>query len=116
MFESVGSIKIKVVERTGSKVVDLLHKSNAWSDQNCNRDDCILCSSCSEEDKKGKCKTRNVTYEAYCETCEENLENERKLRALEVSRIGKDRNSNEKEESKRKKDSTEKKPHAKRDI
>ena len=36
-IEKVCKIKIKVVERTGDKVVDLLHKSDAWSSQDCMR-------------------------------------------------------------------------------
>ena len=70
VLEKVGSIKIKVVERAGSKLVDLLHKSNVWSDADCKREDCIICSSCVGEEKKGKCKRRKVVYETFCLTCD----------------------------------------------
>ena len=62
-IEKVSSIKIKIVERTGDKVVEILHKSDAWSDLDCERPDCLICTSCGESDKKGKCKKRNIIYE-----------------------------------------------------
>ena len=39
----LGTIEIKLVERAGDKLVDILHKSNAWSDIDCNRNDCLIC-------------------------------------------------------------------------
>ena len=65
LFEKVGDIKLKVVERAGSKLVDLLHKSDVCSDIDCQRDDCLICSSCVGEEKKGKCRKRNVIYETF---------------------------------------------------
>ena len=71
-LEKVGRIKVKLVERTGNKIVDLLHKSDAWGDSDCMRDDCWTCQSCEKEEKpKGKCKRRSILYETYCETCED---------------------------------------------
>ena len=121
VFEKIGSIKLKVVERTGSKLVDLLHKSNVWSDQDCQRQDCILCKSCTEEEKKGRCKSRNVIYETYCETCEDKIVKEKKLRNIEVSQRGKNDKIEEVEitdekEKKRKDKENEKKSIVKKDI
>ena len=45
MFEKLGTIKLKVVERTGEKLTDILHKSNAWEDNFCDRADCLVCAS-----------------------------------------------------------------------
>ena len=70
VLESVGSFKIKIVERTGSTLVDTLHKSNAWADQDCLREDCRICTSTIKGVKKGSCRRRNVTYETFCITCQ----------------------------------------------
>ena len=32
ILEKLGTMKIKIVERAGEKLVDMLHKSNAWSE------------------------------------------------------------------------------------
>ena len=69
-LDGVTQIKFKIVEKTGDKVVDLLHKSNPWSSEDCQREDCLVCSS-SEEGRKGNCKTRCITYEIYCLSCHE---------------------------------------------
>ena len=68
-LEKLGKFKIKIVERAGIKLVDMLHKSNAWEMQDCNREDCIICGD--EKGKKGMCRKRNVLYETYCITCGE---------------------------------------------
>ena len=68
-IEKVGQLKIKIVERTGDKISELLHKSNAWSNLDCERDDCWVCDSTGENEKFGKCKERSIIYETYCETC-----------------------------------------------
>ena len=41
-LEKLGKIKMKLVERAGNKMVDVLHKSNAWSEMDCSRDYCII--------------------------------------------------------------------------
>ena len=77
IFEKIGSIKLKVVEPTGTKLVDLLHKSDPWSDLDCEREDCLLCNSSNSEQRKGLCKRRNVVYQTYCLSCQENIECEK---------------------------------------
>ena len=69
-LEKVGRIKLKVVERTGDKLADILHRSDALADEDCCRVDCIMCGSAGEKGKKGICKKRNILYETYCETFE----------------------------------------------
>ena len=77
-------IKVKIVERTGDKIVDLLHKSDAWANRDCLRKDCWPCASAGENGTKGKCNRRSVLYETYCETCEEenklNMDSEKEIR------------------------------------
>ena len=36
-------VKIKIVERTGRRLVDLLHKADPWQGQDCGRPKCLLC-------------------------------------------------------------------------
>ena len=40
-LEKLGKFRVKIVERTGNKNVDILHKSNAWSLMDCERKDCL---------------------------------------------------------------------------
>lgn len=68
-FEKVSSMRLKVVERTGTKLTDLLHKSNAWEDNYCSRDNCLICDSTSNDERKGLCKKKNVVYKNYCISC-----------------------------------------------
>ena len=42
-LEKVGKVKVKIVERCGDKLVDLLHKSNVCADLDCGRDNCWPC-------------------------------------------------------------------------
>ena len=89
-LEKLGNLKMKIVEETGEKLVDLLHRSDAWSDTDCNREDCLICCSTGEEGKKGKCKRRNVVYETYCITCREKEEKERQEKELKENSEEKD--------------------------
>ena len=46
-------INIKIVERVGQKLEDVLHKSNPWENLDCNRKDCFSClSSASSKEPK----------------------------------------------------------------
>ena len=78
-LEKVGKLKIKIVERSGMKLVDLLHKSNVWGDTDCMREECWNCSELNEGSKKGACYKKNIVYETYCITCQE-IEEEEKER------------------------------------
>ena len=67
--ESGGKIRIKLVERAGDKIIDLLHRSDPWDDRDCERHDCVLCACAGEKEKKGTCKKRNIVYETFCVDC-----------------------------------------------
>ena len=67
-FEKFSRIRLKIVERTGEKLVDMLHKSNPWSGERCERKECKSCSS-SDEKVWGDCRKRNVVYETECGLC-----------------------------------------------
>ena len=77
-LEKIGKIKVKIVERNGVKLVDLLHKSNIWGEENCMREDCWNCSEENVGGKMGACYKKNIVYETYCITCQENEEKEEK--------------------------------------
>ena len=82
------------MEKTGDKLVDLLHQSDTWNNLDCERPDFLPCSSAGEKDKKGQCKKKSVVYETYCLTCMDNEEEsalgaeEMEPQALEEGKIG----------------------------
>ena len=65
--------KLKIVERGGSKLEDLLHKSDPCQGQDCERQGCLLCSTklITGRNMKQECSKRNLLYETYCITCKE---------------------------------------------
>ena len=62
---------MKVVERAGERLEEILHKSNPWEDSDCQRETCKPCESTvnSENQKFKNCKKRSVVYKTYCNTC-----------------------------------------------
>ena len=58
-FEKYIRIRLKVIERAGEKVADVLHKSNPWSGLPCTREECRICSGGNEK-LWGRCRDRNV--------------------------------------------------------
>ena len=79
-LEKVGKIKVKIVERSGTKLEELVHKSNVWDRKDCMREDCWVCDTGNLGGKKGQCYKKNITYETYCITCYKQKEKERKER------------------------------------
>ena len=71
-------INLKVVERAGRKIVDLVHRSNPWENTICERTECFPCNSSRKEMKNAmkNCKKRNILYEIWCHTCLEKLKSE----------------------------------------
>ena len=61
---------LKVVERGGDTLTDLLHRSDPWSGEDCRRDACLACETKSRTNKnKNKtqdCSKRNCIYETWC--------------------------------------------------
>ena len=55
--------KIKIVERSGTKIKDLLHKKNPFKKEKCERNDCFVCST----GGKGNCNKENITYDIICQ-------------------------------------------------
>ena len=63
-------IKMKVIERRGLTLKNMLQKSEPISDIKCERmGECMVC----KNDGKGDCRRENVTYEISCNKCEKNI-------------------------------------------
>ena len=67
--------KIKVVEKAGMKLENILTKNNPWKGSDCGRPNCLLCATkvLTNKDKKKDCTKRNILYEIKCLTCEEKM-------------------------------------------
>ena len=63
--------RLRIVERGGTKLKDLLCKANPWGDQRCEREECFPCAG-REEGKAGiDCMKENITYTIKCTKCSE---------------------------------------------
>ena len=66
-LNKVGKKKVKIVEKNGDQLSQVLTSSNPWGEERCTRQDCQSCrNSCKET---GKCRDRNVVYETKCKEC-----------------------------------------------
>ena len=74
LSKSTGA-KIKIVERCGSKISDILTSANPWKGEDCMRENCLLCMTKSTTGKfrSQDCKRRSVVYETSCLSCEERM-------------------------------------------
>ena len=62
---------MKIVERGGLKLEDVLVKKNLWEGENCEREKCLLCDTKFKDEKivKKSCTKRNLVYKTWCNTC-----------------------------------------------
>ena len=56
-------IKIKLVEKAGTSLGDILRTSDPRKNKRCSRNDCPVCTT----GGKGDCRAKNVTYQMTCE-------------------------------------------------
>ena len=65
--------KLKIVERGGTKLEDLLHRADPCQGQDCSRAGCLLCETKQYTGKNTtqECSKRNAVYKTYCITCQE---------------------------------------------
>ena len=72
-MEYLTGYRLKIVERAGMKLENILHKSNPWSGENCERKSCLLCETKLKTEKKmsQSCSKRNLTYKTWCHSCTE---------------------------------------------
>ena len=57
--------RVRVIERAGPTVGDILTQKHPWKKESCQRADCHPCKS-----KPGGCRAANVTYKIKCQTCQ----------------------------------------------
>ena len=60
--------KVKVVEKNGTKLEDILIRNNPWASEACSRPGCTVCQQDSAP-KNPACRRRNVTYQNTCLIC-----------------------------------------------
>ena len=60
--------RIKMVERGGTTIKDMLSCSNPWAKEGCDREDCFPC--LNEKGKGGNCQQESVCYTITCLECE----------------------------------------------
>ena len=74
--------KLKVVERAGTKLEDILHKSDPWQGMDCGRRSCLLCTTKSKTGKNTgqDCFKRSCVYEIWCMKCYEKEEKELEIK------------------------------------
>ena len=72
LLQSTG-YKLKIVERGGTKLEDLLHRSDPCQGEDCLREDCMLCTTKQITGKNltQECSKRNLVYQTHCITCKE---------------------------------------------
>ena len=82
-LEELTGYKLKVVERAGMRLEDLLCKADPWQGKDCCREACLLCKT---KEKTGKnksqdCTKRSLVYEIWCLDCESKEEDRIKAAA-----------------------------------
>ena len=77
-MQEMTGYRMKIVEKSGTKLVDVLHKANPWAGEPCGRPRCLLCRTKEEQGKTNSqdCRRRNVVYETTCMTCSERQDKE----------------------------------------
>ena len=76
--------RIKVVERSGTKIKDVLHKKDPFKKKECEREDCFVCRSGGKG--KSMCNKENIKYTI---TCSENCGTYTMEKHLTVYTVGK---------------------------
>ena len=96
-MENLTGHRIKIVEKSGLKLEDLLTQANPWKGELCERAGCLLCDTKKYTGKnlRQECEKRNLVYETYCITCEEReierieteTEGDEKMRKSRIEKI-----------------------------
>ena len=72
-LEKITGDKVKVVEKAGRKLEDILANGDPWRGLDCGRENCFLCNTkhLTGKNKKQDCRKRNILYEIRCFSCED---------------------------------------------
>ena len=60
-------VRIKIQERSGTKIKGLLQRSDPFSDKTCRRPTCIICT----KEMGINCRTRGCVYQMTCKDCKD---------------------------------------------
>ena len=82
-LESMMGFRIKVVERAGTCLKNILPNTNPWAGEHCSRAECVTCNQESEE--RPDCFKRNLVYENICTLC-----NPEALKSVELKAINRE--------------------------
>ena len=66
-LEPLLGFKVKVVERSGTSLRNMMPNTNPWAGAHCSRTDCVTCTQDCES--KPDCMKRNLVYEHICTLC-----------------------------------------------
>ena len=66
-ISAVTEDRVKIVERSGTKLKHLLVSSDPWSNTKCNDSKCLVCSN--PLNSNFSCRKRNICYKTYCLKC-----------------------------------------------
>ena len=71
MMELMSGMRIKIVEKSGVQLKNILVKTNPWAGADCGREDCLPCQTKKETGQGADkpCHRRSCIYETWCETC-----------------------------------------------
>ena len=74
-LEEITGEKIKIVEKGGRKLENILTSKNPWKGLDCKRPNCFLCMTkvLTGKDLRKDCTKRNILYEIRCLSCEEEM-------------------------------------------
>ena len=64
------SSRIKIVERAGRSVKNVLAPNDPWGVSRCQDQECFPCSTNSDEGLKLSCRTPGIMYKIICTICE----------------------------------------------
>ena len=72
-LQEMTGYRLQIVERSGTKLEDILAKADPWQGQECGRGKCLLCLTKQRTGKHSTqdCTRRSIVYESWCMTCHE---------------------------------------------
>ena len=66
-LNKVSKKKVKIVEKNGDQIGQILTSSNPWGEERCDRKECLSCKTSKLD--RGVCRDRNLVYETVCKLC-----------------------------------------------
>ena len=86
-LDKLTGYRLKIVERAGAKLEDLLTRSDPWAGMECGRKMCLLCKTKEHTNKNRAqdCTKRSCVYEMWCGVCKD-----REEKCLEEESLEKD--------------------------